>query len=129
MARQIYPHYICDYCGNEVIERSQDDIKSWVAIKRGRNDFTDDNPLLITYMGNGWQDRTCNEYLNNLIEHNLYFCCADCAAKFIGKHLGTPKISLITTSPDPNVTPKREPTRFDDIVNIGNPTVRDPEQI
>jgi hypothetical protein len=112
MVRQTYPHYSCDYCDNEVIEKKKEDIVKWIAVKRGRMDFEVGQPLLIGYMSNGWQDTSSTKYQSKIIEENLYFCCPECIIKYILKHIGQPEVVPETIREQ---IPKREPTRFDDI--------------
>jgi hypothetical protein len=115
MAKITLNHYTCDHCGKEVVERrGTTDIQKWVIIAKGRGDFSDDHPLLITYMTPECRGYGSVSYEESIIETNLYFCSAECMAKYFLKHLGQPEI-VPELSPEPVIPKTETPSRFDDI--------------
>jgi hypothetical protein len=116
MVKQSFEHYNCDYCGVEEVNKKEGDLKKWITISRGTTSyFCDNEPLLITYMKNGWNEYETALCKKQKIKRNLYFCCKECLLKFMLKHLGVPdEISkqIITLEPTKPVS------RFDDIDSL-----------
>jgi len=98
MVKREYNHYICDYCGNEIVEKTKDDTSKWIVISRsGGNSFTENERLMISYMKPGWNTYGNIGFKQKLISTNLTFCCKECLLKFILKQLDEPEdISGIT---------------------------------
>lgn len=114
MVREIFPHYMCDHCKGEVVEKNAEDIVSWISISFGILDFSEERPLLITYMKKGYKDRYGDLYKKTVIHNNLHFCCTDCMVKFLLKHLGAVQESKKHNKSEEKTEPKPQ-TRFNDL--------------
>jgi hypothetical protein len=115
MVRQTFPHYNCDFCKKETVEKKAGDLSSWIIFARGIYNFSWDHPLLITYMKEGYIDES-PRYNDMVIHDNLHFCCADCMVKYLLKHLGNPEIKRSQKLTDlKGNTEQKLPTRFNDL--------------
>jgi hypothetical protein len=116
MVRQTFPHYNCDFCKKETVEKKADDLSSWIIFAYGNYVFSKDHPLLITYMKNGYDNHQDSQYNDMVIHDNLHFCCADCMVKYLLNHLGNPEIkrSQILTGTKVN-SEQKTTSRFNDL--------------
>lgn len=116
MVKESYDHYICDYCGNEVIDKSKESTSKWIAISRAGTSFHDNEKLMIGYMKSGWNTFG---FKSKFISRNLSFCCKECLLKFMLKHLGEPE-DIPDEISKPTIEPRKPVSRFDGIETIHN---------
>jgi hypothetical protein len=112
MVKQAYDHYICDHCGNEIVEKNKTDTSKWITIARAGSHFHETEQLMISYMKPGWNTYALTGFKSKLIKTNLYFCCKECLLKFMLKHLEEPDdISALSIT----LEPVKPISRFDGI--------------
>lgn len=115
MAREVFPHYICDYCEKEVVEKTPYDMGSWITIATiSGSRYDDESRIILTYMQEGWSDEDRNGYENALISENLYFCCKECLIKYLLKHLKEKvEVPSFVTNPKKENGESKQKTRFE----------------
>ena len=128
MSRETFPHYVCESCKSEVVERKPSDIKTWIVITSGATPFSRNNPLTIGYMVKDYK----YESANNRIEDDIHFCCKECLVKWLYTRLGATKSETVNVIKEAGSNQKKEPekqerpvTRFNDLELVNNADEQD----